>query len=236
MPPPPIYRPDTTVKDGQTNERDDDLQHKNEIPSSKSSQDPSPMQTKKKTRRAKSSKKTADLVSAAPPSCAAVSALAAAVRERTAASPDSSRAALLPQLASAMEASQTSQQCIHDWDRKFGLRRAHSKTMRESSRSRIKVLEMLRENWGSLATNREETERGRDRTNRSDDDGFPDVAEESIGGGLLENKQDADDDSLERMFRRASLDCIKEILPEENFFAMPWPDEARRRQFHANGA
>ena len=36
----------------------------------------------------------------------------------------------IPQFASSMEASQASQQSIHDWDRKMGLRRAHSKTMR----------------------------------------------------------------------------------------------------------
>ena len=35
-----------------------------------------------------------------------------------------------PQFALTMEASQASQQSIHDWDKKFGLRRAHSKTMR----------------------------------------------------------------------------------------------------------
>jgi len=35
-----------------------------------------------------------------------------------------------PQFALSMEASQASQQSIHDWDKKFGLRRAHSKTMR----------------------------------------------------------------------------------------------------------
>ena len=35
-----------------------------------------------------------------------------------------------------MEQSQDSQQKIHDWDRKMGLKRSHSKTMRLSSRSR----------------------------------------------------------------------------------------------------
>lgn len=50
----------------------------------------------------------------------------------------------VPQFASTMEASQASQQAIHDWDRKFGLRRAHSKTMRESCRSRKRVLEFLK--------------------------------------------------------------------------------------------
>ena len=38
-----------------------------------------------------------------------------------------------PQFALTMEASQASQQSIHDWDKKFGLRRAHSKTMRGKS-------------------------------------------------------------------------------------------------------
>ena len=36
----------------------------------------------------------------------------------------------------AMGRSQDSQQSIHDWDRKMGLKRSHSKTMRLSSRSR----------------------------------------------------------------------------------------------------
>lgn len=36
----------------------------------------------------------------------------------------------------AMRRSQGSQQMIHDWDRKMGLKRSHSKTMRLSSRSR----------------------------------------------------------------------------------------------------
>ena len=48
------------------------------------------------------------------------------------------------QFATLMEASQFSQQSIHDWDKKFGLRRVHSKTMRESARSRKNVLELLR--------------------------------------------------------------------------------------------
>ena len=43
-----------------------------------------------------------------------------------------------------MESSRSSQQLIHDWDRKFGLRRAHSKTMRESRRSRKRVLNFMR--------------------------------------------------------------------------------------------
>mmetsp|Transcript_1607 Transcript_1607/g.3171 ORF Transcript_1607/g.3171 Transcript_1607/m.3171 type:complete len:772 (+) Transcript_1607:132-2447(+) len=51
--------------------------------------------------------------------------------------------AFVPKFASTMEASQASQQAIHDWDRKMGLRRAHSKTMRESCRSRKRVLDFL---------------------------------------------------------------------------------------------
>ncbi|KAL3784086.1 hypothetical protein HJC23_012275 [Cyclotella cryptica] len=56
----------------------------------------------------------------------------------------------IPQFATSMEASQYSQQTIHDWDKKFGLRRAHSKTMRESARSRKKVLEFLKGEGASL--------------------------------------------------------------------------------------
>jgi len=39
----------------------------------------------------------------------------------------------------SMEMSQNSQQAIHDWDRKMGLKRSHSKTMRLSTRSRKKL-------------------------------------------------------------------------------------------------
>jgi hypothetical protein len=39
----------------------------------------------------------------------------------------------------AMEQSQKSQLSIHDWDRKMGLKRSHSKTMRLSTRSRKKL-------------------------------------------------------------------------------------------------
>ena len=44
---------------------------------------------------------------------------------------------------SAMARSQKSQQDIHDWDRKMGLKRSHSKTMRLSSRSRKKLAAIL---------------------------------------------------------------------------------------------
>jgi hypothetical protein len=56
----------------------------------------------------------------------------------------------VPQFATSMEASQFSQQSIHDWDKKFGLRRAHSKTMRESARSRRNVLEFLKGDGSEL--------------------------------------------------------------------------------------
>jgi len=44
----------------------------------------------------------------------------------------------------AMERSQDSQQKIHDWDRKMGLKRSHSKTMRLSTRSRKKLRQLLK--------------------------------------------------------------------------------------------
>jgi hypothetical protein len=47
--------------------------------------------------------------------------------------------------ASAMEQSSKSQQAIHDWDRKMGLKRSHSKTMRLSMRSRKKLRTVMKE-------------------------------------------------------------------------------------------
>ena len=44
----------------------------------------------------------------------------------------------------SMSRSQKSQQAIHDWDRKMGLKRSHSKTMRLSMRSRKKLKLMIR--------------------------------------------------------------------------------------------
>jgi hypothetical protein len=46
--------------------------------------------------------------------------------------------------AAAMEKSLKSQQDIHDWDRKMGLKRSHSKTMRQSSRSRKKLRSVVK--------------------------------------------------------------------------------------------
>jgi hypothetical protein len=50
----------------------------------------------------------------------------------------------LTALDGAMVKSQDSQQRIHDWDKKMGLKRSHSKTMRLSSRSRKKVRALLK--------------------------------------------------------------------------------------------
>jgi len=87
------------------------------------------------------------------PSAAVIAALSAELRsqlQRSSANNDDNNEGIniatetTINFASAMETSQFSQQSIHDWDRKFGLRRAHSKTMRESARSRRKVLELLK--------------------------------------------------------------------------------------------
>ncbi|KAL7580093.1 hypothetical protein ACA910_012856 [Epithemia clementina (nom. ined.)] len=50
----------------------------------------------------------------------------------------------------AMEKSQKSQQDIHDWDRKMGLKRSHSKTMRLSSRSRKQLRAILKREISGL--------------------------------------------------------------------------------------
>ena len=52
----------------------------------------------------------------------------------------------------AMEFSQKSQQSIHDWDRKMGLKRSHSKTMRLSARSRKKLRSILKKEIIFLAS------------------------------------------------------------------------------------
>ena len=51
----------------------------------------------------------------------------------------------------AMEKSQKSQQSIHDWDRKMGLKRSHSKTMRLTTRSRKKLRSVLKTQLSALA-------------------------------------------------------------------------------------
>lgn len=52
---------------------------------------------------------------------------------------------------SAMENSRKSQQEIHAWDRKMGLKRSHSKTMRMTMRSRKKLKFMLKRDINSLS-------------------------------------------------------------------------------------
>jgi len=49
----------------------------------------------------------------------------------------------------SMTQSLKSQQAIHDWDRKMGLKRSHSKTMRLSMRSRKKLKAMIKKNLAS---------------------------------------------------------------------------------------
>ena len=58
-------------------------------------------------------------------------------------SPLLARSALV-NLSDTMAKSQKSQQDIHDWDKKMGLKRSHSKTMRLSMRSRKKLRAMLK--------------------------------------------------------------------------------------------
>ena len=54
--------------------------------------------------------------------------------------------------ADAMEKSAKSQQDIHDWDRKMGLKRSHSKTMRESARTRKKLRAVFKKQINRLTT------------------------------------------------------------------------------------
>ena len=51
----------------------------------------------------------------------------------------------------AMEQAQLSQQMIHDWDRKMGLKRSHSKTMRLSTRSRKKLRQLMKKEITQLS-------------------------------------------------------------------------------------
>lgn len=57
----------------------------------------------------------------------------------------------LMSLSAAMEKSLKSQQDIHDWDRKMGLKRSHSKTMRLTTRSRKKLRAMIKKQINALA-------------------------------------------------------------------------------------
>ena len=57
----------------------------------------------------------------------------------------------LTSLNEAMAKSQESQQKIHEWDKKMGLKRSHSKTMRLSSRSRKKLRALLKRELSSVS-------------------------------------------------------------------------------------
>jgi hypothetical protein len=54
----------------------------------------------------------------------------------------------------AMSMSQKSQHAIHDWDKKMGLKRSHSKTMRLSMRSRKKLKAMIKKDMLHLSNGR----------------------------------------------------------------------------------
>ena len=54
----------------------------------------------------------------------------------------------------AMSMSQKSQHAIHDWDKKMGLKRSHSKTMRLSMRSRKKLKAMIKKDMLNLSNGR----------------------------------------------------------------------------------
>ena len=56
----------------------------------------------------------------------------------------------LEDFASAMDSTSKSQQDIHDWDRKMGLKRSHSKTMRLSMRSRKKLRATMKKELTTL--------------------------------------------------------------------------------------
>jgi hypothetical protein len=56
---------------------------------------------------------------------------------------------------SSMTKSMRSQQAIHDWDRKMGLKRSHSKTMRLSMRSRKRLKIMLKKELGTVQKHEE---------------------------------------------------------------------------------
>mmetsp|Transcript_35240 Transcript_35240/g.76061 ORF Transcript_35240/g.76061 Transcript_35240/m.76061 type:complete len:705 (+) Transcript_35240:370-2484(+) len=182
----------------------------------------------------------------------------------------------IPNFASAMETSQASQQAIHDWDRKFGLRRAHSKTMRESCRSRKKVLEFLKGGGANLLLWKKSSSSGESSGLRASGNSTvvasPPFGEEEEERGVFQELDNANgilhnakleqdqahnitectpstknetggecglkvDVQLEQMFRRASLDSTKYMLPGEIIAGIPSPpQEADRKQFHAKSA
>lgn len=58
--------------------------------------------------------------------------------------------ALMESFSETMAMSQKSQQAIHDWDKKMGLKRSHSKTMRLSMRSRKKLNTMIKKGISTM--------------------------------------------------------------------------------------
>jgi len=60
----------------------------------------------------------------------------------------------LANFVAAMDESTKTQQAIHDWDRKMGLKRSHCKTMRSTTQSRKMVRRMLKKDINALARSR----------------------------------------------------------------------------------
>lgn len=58
---------------------------------------------------------------------------------------------IMETFTSAMAKSTMTQQAIHDWDKKMGLKRSHSKTMRQSMRSRKKLKTMIKKDISSMS-------------------------------------------------------------------------------------
>ncbi len=58
--------------------------------------------------------------------------------------------AIMEAFTEAMTSSTKSQQAIHDWDKKMGLKRSHSKTMRLTMRSRKKLKQMIKKDMNAL--------------------------------------------------------------------------------------
>jgi hypothetical protein len=58
----------------------------------------------------------------------------------------------IEKFTNSMDLSETSQKSIHEWDRKMGLKRSHSKTMRLSARSRKKLHAMLKKEMKLYST------------------------------------------------------------------------------------
>lgn len=63
----------------------------------------------------------------------------------------SERKLLMQKFTAAMTQSYKSQKAVHDWDRKMGLKRSHSKTMRLSMRSRRKLKSMIKKEIKHMA-------------------------------------------------------------------------------------